>query len=408
MPQPPAALPAPSAQAPGPLHAEGLVQLLTPSGERVGDPAWDPWVEHLDAAALRGLYRDMVLVRRFDTEATALQRQGELALFAQALGQEAAQVGSGRALAPQDHVFPSYREHGVAHTRGVDLADVLRLFRGVDHGGWDPVAHGFHLYTLVIGSHTLHAVGYAMGVQRDGDVGTGDASRDTAVVTYFGDGATAQGDVSEALVFAAVNRAPVVLFCQNNQWAISEPTTRQAVVPIADRAPGFGVPSVRVDGNDVLATYAVTAAALERARSGGGPTFVEAFTYRMGAHTTSDDPSRYRSADEEQHWRDRDPIDRLRRHLEATGELPDAFVDDLAHEADALGERVRTAVRAMGRPEAASMFEHVYATPHAGVDADRAAYERFEAAMEGTGGPTSTTTGTTTGMTTGTTGGHAR
>nr|WP_240675637.1 thiamine pyrophosphate-dependent enzyme [Cellulomonas endophytica] len=347
------------------------------------DPALDPYVAHLDAAALRGLLRDMVLVRRFDAEATALQRQGELALFAPALGQEAAQVGSGRALAPQDHVFPSYREHGVAHTRGVDLADVLRLFRGVDHGGWDPAAHGFHLYTLVIGSHTLHAVGYGMGVQRDGLVGTGDPARDTAVVAYFGDGATAQGDVSEALVFAAVNQAPVVLFCQNNQWAISEPTTRQARVPLADRAPGFGVPSVRVDGNDVLATYAVTAQALERARSGGGPTFVEAFTYRMGAHTTSDDPLRYRSREEEEHWRRRDPIDRLQRHLEAADELPAGSLVDLEHEADALGERLRTTVRAMGRPEVASMFEHVYATPHAGVDADRAAFERYEASLDG-------------------------
>ena len=209
----------------------------------------------------------MVLVRRFDNEATSLQRQGELALYAQCLGQEAAQIGSGRALAPQDQVFPSYREHGVAYTRGVDLADVLRLFRGIDHGGWDPTAFGFHLYTLVIGSHTLHATGYAMGLQRDGAVGTGDPARDSAVVTYFGDGSTSQGDVNEALVFAAVNNAPVVFFCQNNQWAISEPTSKQSRVPLADRGPGFGIPSVRVDGNDVLATYAVTAEALERARS---------------------------------------------------------------------------------------------------------------------------------------------
>ena len=275
----------------GPLTDDGLVQLLTPAGHRTAHPDYDPRVAHLDADALRALYRDMVLVRRFDNEATSLQRQGELALYAQCLGQEAAQIGSGRALLPQDQVFPSYREHGVAHTRGVDLAEVLRLFRGIDHGGWDPTAHGFHLYTLVIGSHTLHATGYAMGLQRDGAVGTGDPARDSAVVTYFGDGSTSQGDVNEALVFAAVNNAPVVFFCQNNQWAISEPTSRQSRVPLADRGPGFGIPSVRVDGNDVLATYAVTAEALERARSGGGPTFIEAFTYRMGAHTTSDDPS---------------------------------------------------------------------------------------------------------------------
>lgn len=369
----------------GPLTDDGLVQLLTPTGERVDHPDYAPRVAHLDADALRGLYRDMVLVRRFDTEATALQRQGELGLWAQCLGQEAAQIGSGRAMAPQDYAFPSYREHGVAHTRGVDLTDVLRLFRGVDHGGWDSDALRFHLYTLVIGSHTLHATGYAMGVQRDGDVGTGDPARDTAVVTYFGDGATSQGDVNEALVFAAVNNAPLVLFCQNNQWAISEPTTRQARVPLAARGPGFGVPSVRVDGNDVLACYAVTAEALERARSGGGPTLIEAFTYRMGAHTTSDDPSRYRSAAEEEYWRQRDPIDRLEAYLTSVGELPDEFRAELAAEGDALGERVRTTARALGRPETSTMFEHVYATPHSVVDAERAWFERYEASFAGGG-----------------------
>ena len=364
--------------APGPLTDEGLVQLLTPTGERVHHPEYDTWASDLDADRLRAMYRDMVLTRRFDTEATALQRQGELGLWAQSLGQEGAAVGSGHALAPQDHVFPSYREHGVAFVRGLEMTDLLRLFRGVDHGGWDPADHNFHLFTLVIGSHTLHATGYAMGVQRDGLVGTGDPARDTAVVTYFGDGATAQGDVSEALVFASVNDAPVVLFCQNNQFAISEPTTRQARVPIADRAPGFGIPSVRVDGNDALATYAVTRQALDRARSGGGPTFIEAFTYRMGAHTTSDDPSRYRTSEQEEHWRRRDPIERLRLHLERTGELPEVFQAQLAAEADAFGEHVRTTVRAMGHPSSHSMFDHVYATPHAVVDAERAWFTQYE------------------------------
>ncbi|WP_426593622.1 pyruvate dehydrogenase (acetyl-transferring) E1 component subunit alpha [Cellulomonas sp. McL0617] len=365
----------------GPVTEDGLVQLLTPAGRRTAHPDYDARVAHLDADALRGLYRDMVLVRRFDNEATSLQRQGELALFAQSLGQEGAQIGSGRALAPHDHVFPSYREHGVAHTRGLDLADVLRLFRGVDHGGWDSEKFRFHLYTLVIGSHTLHATGYAMGLQRDGAVGTGDPDRDSAVVVYFGDGSTSQGDVNEALVFAAVNNAPVVFFCQNNQWAISEPTTRQSRVPLADRGQGFGIPSVRVDGNDVLASYAVTAEALERARSGGGPTFIEAFTYRMGAHTTSDDPSRYRSAAEEEFWRQRDPIDRLRTHLEERGELSAEFVATLQAEGDELTERVRTTVRGMGRPSAASMFEHVYSAPHSVVEAERAWFEQYEASF---------------------------
>ena len=357
-----------------------MVQLLSPTGERVADEQYAPLVAHLDADALRALYRDMVLVRRFDTEATALQRQGELALYAPALGQEAAQVGPAHALAPQDYVFPSYREPGVLHVRGVDLVDALRLFRGVDHGGWDPAAHNVHLYTLVVGSQTLHATGYAMGVQRDGLVGTGDPTRDTAVVAYFGDGATSQGDTNEALVFAAVNNAPLVLICQNNQWAISEPTSKQTRVPIAQRGPGFGVPGVRVDGNDVLACYAVTAAALERARTGGGPTLIEAYTYRMGAHTTSDDPTRYRSAAEEEHWQQRDPIDRLRAHLEQLGELPPEFTEDVAAQSDALGARLREGVRSMVTPPAETMFDAVYATPHAVVDADRQWFDEYQAA----------------------------
>lgn len=352
---------------PGPLSDDGLVQLLTPAGERVADPTFDAYAADLDDAALLALYRDMVLARRFDREATALQRTGELALFAPAEGQEGAQIGSAHALAAHDHVFPSYREHGVGLVRGVDPVDLLRLFRGVDHGGWDPrptsdpTGHGFHLYTLVVGAHTLHAVGYAMGMARDHASG--------AVVTYFGDGATSQGDVSEALVFAAVNAAPVVFFCQNNQWAISVPTTRQAVAPLADRAPGFGIPSVRVDGNDPLACYAVTRWALERARAGGGPTFVEALTYRMGAHTTSDDPSRYHDPAVERRWRERDPLDRLRAHLA----LDDATQAGVEAEAEALAARLRAGVRALRGPDASAVFDHVYATEHAQVTAGRTA-----------------------------------
>src|SRR5664280_3356442 len=322
-----------------------FVQLLTPEGERVEHPEYSPYIADLTDDDLRGFYRDQVLIRRFDTEATALQRQGELGLWAQSLGQEAAQVGSGRAAAPQDMIFPAYREHGVAFVRGLELTKILRQFRGIDHGGWDPKDHNFHLYTLVIGSHTLHATGYAMGMQRDGVVGTGDPQRDAATMVYFGDGATSQGDTNEALVFAAVNNAPVVFFCQNNQWAISEPASRQSRVPLYHRGSGFGIPSLRVDGNDVLACYAVTSEALERARSGGGPTFIEAFTYRMGAHTTSDDPTRYRSAAEEQYWRDRDPIDRLLALMKAEDAVDDAWLAELDAEATDFGEHIRTTVR---------------------------------------------------------------
>ncbi len=356
---------------------QGLLQILDPSGALVETPenaAYRARIAHLGADDRRAMYRDMVLTRRFDDEATALQRQGELALFAQARGQEAAQVGSAHALAPQDYVFPSYREHGVLHVRGVDPIDRLRLFRGQDHGGWDPAEHNAQLYTLVLGSQVLHATGYAMGVQRDGLVGTGDPDKDTAVVVYFGDGTTSQGDVHEAMVFASVNDAPTVFFLQNNQWAISEPTARQAKVPFAARGAGYGIPSVRVDGNDVLACYAVTLEALERAHAGGGPTFIEAFTYRMGAHTTSDDPTRYRTREEEEYWRRRDPIDRLAALLTASGEWDEAWAAGVAADAEALAARIRTQTRELGAPPTAAMFEHVYATPHATV-AEEAAWQ---------------------------------
>lgn len=358
------------------------VQLLNPAGELVETPENEQYralTAHLGPEELRGLYRDMMFVRRFDTEATALQRQGELALYAPLLGQEAAQIGSGRALRPTDMVFPSYREHGVAHTRGMDVVEVLQLFRGVDHGGWDSFKHNFHLYTLVIGSHALHATGYAMGLQRDAQVGL--AQGDEAVVVYVGDGATSQGDVSEALGFAAVNNAPIVFFVQNNQWAISVPTHKQTKVPLYQRGIGFGVPGIRVDGNDVLACHAVTTAALERARNGGGPTLIEAVTYRMGAHTTSDDPTKYRTREEEDSWRAKDPIDRLRILLESQNQWSPADETALSAELEGFGEHVRGYVKSLGRPSASSMFDHVYATEHSIVSEDREWFKAYESSF---------------------------
>lgn len=350
-----------------------LVQLLTPQGERVSNPEYDAYVADITAEELRGLYRDMVLTRRFDAEATSLQRQGELGLWASLLGQEAAQIGSGRALRDDDYVFPTYREHGVAWCRGVDPTNLLGMFRGVNHGGWDPNSNNFHLYTIVIGSQTLHATGYAMGVAKDG--------ADSAVIAYFGDGASSQGDVAESFTFSAVYNAPVVFFCQNNQWAISEPTEKQTRVPLYQRAQGYGFPGVRVDGNDVLATLAVTRSALARARRGEGPTLVEAFTYRMGAHTTSDDPTKYRADEEREAWEAKDPILRLRAYLEAEGHADEAFFASLDEENEALGKRVREVVRAMPDPEPLAMFEHAYADGHALVDEERAQFAAYQASF---------------------------
>ena len=349
-----------------------LIQLLTPEGERVENPEYPL---EITADQIKGLYRDMVIVRRIDTEAIALQRQGELGIWASLLGQEAAQVGSGRALEPQDMAFPTYREHGVAWCRGLDPVRLFELFRGVSHGGWDPHAHNMHLYTIVIGSQTLHATGYAMGIQRDGALG----EDGEAVIGYFGDGATSQGDVNEAFIWASVSNAPIVFFCQNNQWAISEPIERQSRVPLYRRARGFGFPGVQVDGNDVLACLAVTRKALQAAREGQGPTMIEAYTYRMGAHTTTDDPTRYRLSAELESWKLKDPIARVKQYL-IRSELADMeFLDQIEAEAAAVGARVRKACQDMPDPEPLSMFDDVYTSPTRPLAAER---ERLAAYLD--------------------------
>ncbi|MBW8482052.1 pyruvate dehydrogenase (acetyl-transferring) E1 component subunit alpha [Actinomadura parmotrematis] len=357
-----------------------LVQLLTPEGERVAHPDYPL---DLTGDELRGLYRDLVIVRRVDREAVALTRQGELGLWASLLGQEAAQIGSGRALGPHDMVFPTYREHGVAWCRDVEPIKLLGLFRGVDHGGWDPAEHGFHLYTIVIGSQTLHAAGYAMGIQRDGVLGT---DRAGAAIAYFGDGATSQGDVNEAFVFASVFNAPVVFFCQNNQWAISEPLEKQTRIPLYKRAQGYGFPGVRVDGNDVLACLAVTRKALREARDGQGPTLIEAFTYRMGAHTTTDDPTRYRLKAEEESWKLKDPIERLKAYL-VRGEIADtAFLDEVEDEAKRVAADLRKACLELPDPGPEALFQHVYADPHPLVGEERERFAAYLASFEGATG----------------------
>jgi pyruvate dehydrogenase E1 component alpha subunit len=343
---------------------------LTPEGERVAHPDYSV---DLSDSEYRDLYRDLVLVRRVDAEAIALQRQGELGLWPSLLGQEAAQVGSGRALGPNDYAFPTYREHGVAWVRGVDPLNLLGMFRGVNNGGWDPDEKNFHLYTIVIGAQTLHATGYAMGLQRD--------ASDAAVIAYFGDGASSQGDVSEAFTFAAVFNAPVVFFCQNNQWAISEPAERQSRVPLFRRAGGFGFPGIRVDGNDVLACLAVTRAALDQVRGGGGPMLIEAYTYRMGAHTTSDDPTRYRLASELEAWKLKDPIERLKSFL-VRNQLADAdFFAAVEAESDVLATRVRTGCQQMPDPSPLALFDHVYAEEHALVAEEREQFANYLASF---------------------------
>ncbi|MBT2597404.1 pyruvate dehydrogenase (acetyl-transferring) E1 component subunit alpha [Arthrobacter sp. ISL-72] len=365
--------------------AARMVQLLGPDGTLGGDPVFSKYAERLDAEKLRGFYADMAAIRRFDQEATALQRQGQLALWVPLTGQEAAQIGSGRASQPQDYIFPTYREHGVALTRNVDLAELLRQFRGVSNGGWNPKDTNFHLYTLVLAAQTPHAVGYAMGIQRDQKLAAANAAPDqpqepkAAVMVYFGDGASSEGDVHESMVFASSYNAPVVFFCQNNHWAISVPSTVQTRVPLADRAKGYGFPGIRVDGNDVIAVHAVTEWALERAREGKGPVLIEAFTYRVGAHTTADDPTKYRGSDEEAQWRAKDPLERLEKYLRSGGLADEAFFAKVRADGDDLAAYVRRTTHDLETPDIRSAFANTYAEAHPLVAEELAWFEEYSA-----------------------------
>lgn len=365
-----------------------LVRVLEADGRFAPSPAAEQYLPLIDAisdAELEQFYRDMVVIRAIDTQATNLQRQGQLALWPPSRGQEAAQVGSGRAARAQDTIFPSYREHAVTRIRGVDPVDIIKLMRGVSHGGWDPTDPkngNTRLYTLVLGSQVLHATGYAMGLEFDGRSGTGDLDRDEAVIVYYGDGASSQGDVHEAMVFAASYQAPTVFFLQNNQWAISVPVATQSRVPLVQRSAGYGIPSVRVDGNDVIASYAVSRVALDEARSGKGPRAIEAVTYRLGAHTTSDDPTKYRGSDEEESWALRDPIVRMRAFLEGKGAAA-SFFEDVETEAADAAEDLRARSVALGPPPAGKIFDHVYSEPHPLIDEQKAWRAQYEASFEG-------------------------
>ncbi len=318
------------------------------------DPGPTPAETGLEGERLRELYRLMAFVRAADAEATALQRQGELAVYPPLLGQEAAQVGSAFALDPDDWVFPGFRDMGPALVRGIDLAEYLDFDRTIWHGGsYDPVAHRFAPQCVPVASQILHAVGYAIGTKLD--------RRPSAVLTYFGDGATSEGAFHEGCNFAGVFGAPVVLFCQNNQWAISVPLDHQTHGAIAGKAAAYGFPGVRVDGNDVLAVHRATAEALARARHEGVPTLIEAVTYRLGPHSTADDPTRYRSAEEVARWEARDPIRRYRRWLGAAGVAGEAFFDAVEEAARALAEDLRGKVTASRPHPVEDLFAWVYA-----------------------------------------------
>jgi len=330
-------------------QAPDVTQVVAPDGTVDGD------VE-LSAADVTEIYRFQVLARTFDEKAVSLHRQGRIGTYAPLQGQEAAQVGAAYALSDDDYCFPTYRDHAMYLTRGHSLRNVLLHLLGAGNyvDREDPAALTTFPITIPIATQLPHAVGVGMAAKYRGD--------DVAALVSFGDGATSEGDFHEAMNFAGVFETPTVFFCQNNGYAISVPRERQtASATIAQKAQAYGFDGVRVDGNDVFAVHDVVSGALESARNGGGPTLVEAVTYRKGAHTTTDDPSAYRDEDDAEDWRLEDPLDRARTYL--TEEFGWSDADEAATRewaTEAVAEAVAAAEDHTGF-EAGEMFEQAYA-----------------------------------------------
>ncbi|MEU5893247.1 pyruvate dehydrogenase (acetyl-transferring) E1 component subunit alpha [Streptomyces sp. NPDC047461] len=339
---------------------QGLLPSLTPVRfvTEDGTPMAKPPAGYTEppVEVLRDAYRRMVRGRRFDTQATALTKQGRLAVYPSSRGQEACQVGAVLALRPDDWLFPTYRDSVALVTRGIDPLEVLTLLRGDWHCGYDPAATRVAPQCTPLATQALHATGMAESLRRKGG--------DGVAMALAGDGATSEGDFHEALNFAAVFRAPVVFFVQNNKYAISVPLARQSVAPaLAYKGIGYGVPCEQVDGNDLVAVLAVLTAAVEHARAGNGPFLVEAHTYRMDAHTNADDATRYRNDEEVERWSGADPLSRLETYLRALGGLTDEDVATVREEAEAAAAELRTGMNADTVSDPLELFEHVYAEP---------------------------------------------
>jgi 2-oxoisovalerate dehydrogenase E1 component alpha subunit len=329
----------------------------SPSGITPGTAAGTAPGMAVEPALQRVLYERMVLARELDVEAVTMQRQGILPAHAPTRGQEAAQVGSASALdLARDFAFPTYRELAVAVAMQVDLVAYMATHLGTWNGGtYNPVLSRLAPVNAVVGAPVLHAVGWAMGEQRHGT--------DGVALAYFGDGASSQGDIHEAMNFAGVYRAPVVFFCQSNGWAISLPTKAQvAGGSVAARAAGYGMPGVTVDGNDVLEVYRATSEAVDRARRGEGPSIIEAMTYRMGPHSTSDDPGRYRTLEDEREWQTRDPLTILEGRLRADGE-DDEYVALTLDTARTAVEQIRSGIVALENRPGEEMFDFMFERP---------------------------------------------
>jgi pyruvate dehydrogenase E1 component alpha subunit len=324
------------------------LQILNERGEV--DEALDP---NLLPEELKRIHRAMVLTRKLDIRMLAMQRQGEMGTFAPGLGQEATQIGQIYPLERRDWFAASYRSFGAQLWRGWTIESLLLLWDGFFEGFEIPEGVNDLPFSIVIGSHVLPATGIAMAIKNRGE--------DAVVLTNFGDGASSQGAVSEAFNFAAVFCAPVVFVIENNGWAISVPVTKQCgVKELARRGPGFGIPSIRVDGNDVLAMIVATQQAVDHARSGKGPYLIEAVTYRMSLHTTADDPKVYRKDEEVKAWEQRDPIARFEKYLKAKGVLQDEDFARIAEECEqeVLEAREKFRKRAVPRPR--EVFDYMY------------------------------------------------
>jgi 2-oxoisovalerate dehydrogenase E1 component alpha subunit len=342
-------------------EAEPL-RLVAPDGTPTPAAGLDPAVL---ADRLAGLYETMVVTRGLDEELVNLQRQGQLAVYPSCRGQEAAQVGCATALRDTDWIFPQYRELGAFVVRGIEPGGYGLAWRGTWFGGLGFVERCVAPIAIAVGSHTLHAVGAAMASTWLADGGV--------TVAFLGDGATSEGDVHEAMNLAAVHQAPCLFVVQNNGWAISTPSTDQYRSPtLAARAAGYGMAGVRVDGNDVAACHLVIAEAAARARRGEGPTLVEAVTYRMGPHTTADDPRRYRTDDDVAPWEALDPIRRCRAHLAHLGRWDDGIEDRAVRRAASQRTALRDAVHDAPDGSPAELFDHVFVEPTAELAAQRA------------------------------------
>ncbi len=334
------------------LPAERDIRRVIGDGEGVPDGE----VEGLDEQALLDLYRSLVLLRTYDERSLVYHRQGRIGTYAMFWNHEAMQVGAVHALEDEDWIFPSYRESAIGLLRGMAPATVLSWWRGHPAGWWNPADYNVASICVPIGTHVPHAAGLAWGKKLDGEA--------AVAIAFFGDGATSEGSFHEGANFAGVMRAPLILLCNNNQWAISTPLSAQtAAETLADKAVGYGMPGVRVDGADVLAVYVAVRYAAERARAGDGPTFVVAVTYRAAPHATADDPRAYIDLERVEEERRRECVGRYDAYLRRLGVLTDEFSEEVrAEAADAMRRAIAEAER-LPEPDPALVFEYAYAAP---------------------------------------------